>query len=300
MTGITANFARSITWASSQQTYWTIRLMVDKELASDCYRAYAYFRWADDVIDVAAQSGSERIGFITRQRELIDCLYRNERPEDLVPEEELVADLISHDTTPNSGLQSFVRGFVAILEFDACRMGRLISEEELTWYTECLGKSVTDGIQYFVGNGHPYPSAGGRYLAATAAHIAHLLRDMVLDTADGFNNISREYREAHGIGPDDVDGPACRDWVRDRVQQARRYFHEGKHYLDSLDVLRCKIVGYWYCARFEGVLDTIERDGYILRATYDERRHISTWFKIAWLGVSLTLHHIARKGLHRT
>jgi hypothetical protein len=46
-------------------------------------------------------------------------------------------------------------------------------------------------------------------------------------------------------------------------------------------------------------LDTIERDGYVLRATYDERRHLSTWFKIAWLGVSLALQHIARQGLRR-
>ncbi len=56
-------------------------------------------------------------------------------------------------------------------------------------------------------------------------------------------------------------------------------------------------MGYWYCARFEGILDTIERDGYILRAVYNERRKLSTWLKIAWLGVSLTLQHIARRAL---
>jgi hypothetical protein len=53
-------------------------------------------------------------------------------------------------------------------------------------------------------------------------------------------------------------------------------------------------VGYWYGARFEGVLDAIERDDYILRAEYSERRKVSTWLKMAWLGASLTLQHIAR------
>jgi phytoene/squalene synthetase len=296
----TAALARSITWASSKQTYYTARLMVDRDLVDDFYRAYAYFRWADDTVDaptsndVSSQSDAERISFIKRQSELIGCLYRHDCPDGLTPEEEMVADLIRHDRGDNSGLQSFIHNMLAIIEFDAYRRGRLISQDELTWYSDCLAKSVTDGIQYFVGHGHPSPVSDDRYLAGIGAHIAHLLRDTFLDIADGFINIPREYLEAHGIGPEDMDSPPFRAWVRDRVEQAREYFREGKRYLDDLNVLRCKIVGYWYCARFEGVLDTIERDGYILRAEYDERRKFSTWLKMPWLGVSVTLRHIAR------
>jgi len=294
---ITADLARSITRASSKQTYYTARLMADKDLVSDCYRAYAYFRWADDIIDVSSQSSDERISFINRQRELIDLLYRDERLDDLTPEEEIIADLINHDRGENSGLQSFIRNFLAVLELDAHRKGRLISQQELTWYANCLGKAVTDCIQYFIGNGHPYPTTDNHYLAATAAHITHMLRDMVPDTADGYINIPREYLEAHGISPDDVDSPPFRAWVRERVDLARGHFREGKRYLDELDVLRCKIVGYWYCARFEGVLNTIERDGYVLRPVYNERRRLASWLKIAWLGVSVSLRHIARRSL---
>jgi phytoene/squalene synthetase len=292
----TAALARSITWGGSRQTYYTARLMVDKDLVDDCYRAYGYFRWADDVVDESSQSSGERISFIRRQRELIGRLYRNERPDNLTPEEEIVADLISHDSEENSGLASFIHNFLAILEFDAYRKGRLISQEELTWYSNRLGKAVTDCIQYFIGNGHPYPDTEGHYLAATAAHITHMLRDMVEDTADGYINIPREYLEAHHISQEDVESAPFRAWVQGRVEQARQYFKKGKRYLDGLDVLRCKIVGYWYCARFEGVLDAIERDGYTLRAVYNERRKISTWLKMAWLGVSLSLRHIARRG----
>jgi phytoene/squalene synthetase len=303
MTNATAALAASITRLSSKQTYYTARLLVDRDLVNDCYRAYGYFRWADDVVDasasgdVSSQSTDERISFIKRQRELIDRLYGNGRPDDLTPEEEIVADLISHDDGKgeNSGLESFIRNFLAILEFDAYRKGQLISQEELTWYSDCLGKAVTDCIQYFIGNGHPYPDSENRYLGATAAHITHMLRDMVSDTADGYINIPREYLEAHSISPADVESPAFRSWVRGRVDQARRYFRDGKRYLDQLDVLRCKIAGFWYCARFEGVLDAIERDGYVLRAEYDERRKLLTWLKMAWLGVSVTLRHLARR-----
>ncbi len=306
----TAALAQSITWTGSKQTYYTVRLMVDRDLVDDCYRAYGYFRWADDIVDAPAstdaavsndvfsQSDDERVSFIRRHKELLNRLYRNERPHDLTPEEEMVADLISHDNRgENSLLQSYIRHFLAILEFDAYRRGRLISQAELTWYSNCLGKATTDGIQYFIGNGRPYPASHDRYLGATAAHIVHMLRDMLEDTADGYINIPREYLEAHGIGPEDLDSPAFRAWVRGRVELAREYLREGKRHLDTLDVLRCKLAGYWYCARYEGALDTIERDGYLLRAEYNERRKLSTWLKMAWLGLSVTLRHIARRGL---
>jgi phytoene/squalene synthetase len=291
----TTTLARSITRASSKQTYYTAHLLVDKDLVDDCYRAYAYFRWADDMIDLCSQSTGECISFIRRQKELVDRLYRHERPDDLTPEEEIVGDLISHDRGENSGLRSYIYNFLAILEFDARRKGQLISQQELTWYSNCLGKAVTDDIQYFIGNGHPYPDTGNRYLAATAAHITHMLRDMVEDIPNGFINIPREYLAAHGLSPEDVDSPAFRAWVRERVELARQYLREGKRYLDELDVLRCKIAGYWYCVRSEVVLDVIERDGYILRAEYNGRRSLSTWLKMAWLGASITLRHITRQ-----
>jgi phytoene/squalene synthetase len=294
----TATVAQSITWASSKQAYYTARLMVDKDLVDDFYRAYAYFRWADDMVDeptandVPCQSNEEVISFVQRQRGLIDRFYRNERPDDLAPEEEVVADLISHDRGESSGLQSFIRNMLAIIEFDAHRRGKLVGQQELIWYSRRVAQSVTDGIQYFVGNGHPYPDADGRYSAALGAHITHLLRDTLPDTADGFINIPREYLKAIDIRPEDVDSRPYRAWVRERVEQARQQFRVGKCYLDQLDVLRCKIVGHWYCARFERVLETIEQDDYYLRRHYEESRNLSAWLKIAWLGFTVTLRHI--------
>lgn len=297
MSEASASLAHAIIRVGSKQSYFTARLMVDKNLVNDFCRAYAYFRWADDVIDVFSRSDDERISFIERQKQLVDSFYRKERPGDLVPEEKIAADLINHDRGENSGLQSFIRNMLAIIEFDANRKGRLISQQELTWYTNRLGKSVIDGIQYFIGNGHPYPTTDNRSLAAIAAHIAHLLRDMVRDTADGFINIPREYLESNGISPEDIDHPKFLAWVKDRVQLARQYFRLGKLYINQLEVLRCRIVGLWYCARFESVLDTIERDGYLLRAKYNEKRKLSTWLRIVWLFPSVSFQHIFSRGL---
>jgi phytoene/squalene synthetase len=291
MTVATASMAQSITFTGSKQTYYTARLMVDKDLVNDFFRAYAYFRWADDFIDVSSQSDQERLEFIQRQRSLIDGLYDRKRFDTQSPEEDILAELISHDQNTNSGLQSFIRNMFAIIEFDAHRKGKLISQEQLDWYSDRLGRSVTDGLLYFIGNGQRYPESGNRYLAAIGAHIAHLLRDMLPDIMDGFINIPREYLDTHGITPDEITNPAFRNWVKERVDLARFYFDEGQKYLDRLNVLRCKIVGYWYSARFMGVLDAIERDEYVLRQDYKERYRLPSWLRIFWFAISTTLKH---------
>ena len=200
MKNSSAALARSITRSSSKQSYAIARLLADRDLVDDCLRAYAYFRWADDVIDVCSRSAEERLIFIRGQKRLVDRLYEGERPDDLTPEEEMVADLIAHDRAENSGLQSFIRCFVEVLEFDAGRKGKLISQAELTWYSGQLGKAVTDAIQYFIGNQHTYGGSHNHYLAATAAHVTHMLRDMAEDLSEGFINVPNEWLAEHDFG----------------------------------------------------------------------------------------------------
>jgi len=217
----------------------------------------------------------------------------------MLPEKEILAKLIDNDREDNSGLRSYIHNMLAIVEFDAYRKGKLVSQQKLNWYSQCVAKSVTDGLQYFIGNGHPYPDVRGRYAAAIAAHITHLLRDTRKDTTDGFINIPQEYLEAYDISPGDIDSPPYRSWVRARVEQARKLFKEGKRYLDQLDVLRCKIVGHWYCARFELVLETIEQDEYYLRPEYKERQNLSAWLRIIRLAITISLRHYLSRQWHK-
>jgi phytoene/squalene synthetase len=288
------SLARSITRNASKQSYYTARLLVDKPLEEDCYRAYGYFRWADDVIDQECQTRQERLAFIQSQIDLVEQLCRGQRPEGLMPEEEIIADLIDHEPGDACKLRSYIRNFLAILMFDAERKGRFITQKELTWYSERLGVAVTDAIQHFIGNGHPYLEDEVRFLAANAAHITHMLRDYVEDIKEGYFNVPSDYLEQNNIQPDDIESAAFKAWVEQRVDLARDYFEQGKLYLDKLDVLRCKLAGHWYCLRFEGVLKTIEKDGYTLRPNYDTRNKISTWIKFLGLGIAVTFRHAFR------
>ena len=54
---MTSSLASAITKAASKQTYYTIRFLVDRPLVDDAFRAYAYFRWVDDVVDAVASTG---------------------------------------------------------------------------------------------------------------------------------------------------------------------------------------------------------------------------------------------------
>ena len=290
-----ATLARSITWSSSKQSYITARLLADRDLADDCLRAYAYFRWADDTIDISLRSCEERTAFIARQKDLIDRLYMHEYPLGLSPEEEMLADLIAHDRRSDSGLQSFIRNFMAVIEFDAHRTGRLISQRELAVYTTCLATAVMDGLLYFIGNGHPYPRTPDRTMAVVGAHLTHMLRDTLEDLPVGFINIPAEEIEARNIHLDDVESEPFRQWVMGQVQQARSSFREGKGYIDSLDVLRARLAGVWYCARFERILDAIERDGYRLRREYSERHSLAAWIEMIHLALQVTLEYISRQ-----
>jgi hypothetical protein len=272
----------AITKAASQQTYYTIRFLVDRDRVDNAYRAYAYFRWVDDWLDESALTQIERIAFVERQRALVDVCYHGEPPHDLTTEEWMLVDLLRSDNEPNTGLQLYVRNMMALMAFDAHRRGRLITQAELDDYTRYLAVGVTEALHYFIGHNDPSPHTDGRYLAVTGAHITHMLRDTCEDTAAGYFNISREFLESQHLDPFNVGSTAYRAWVKSRVQCARACFESGRAYLAQVANHRCRLAGYAYMARFQGVLDAIEREDYWLRSDYEDCKRLSTVLRMLW------------------
>ncbi len=279
--------AASITKAASKQTYYTVRYLVDHRRVPDAYRAYAYFRWIDDRIDQVVLDNSERVAFIDRQKAIMDSCYRGQRPGHLSTEEHMLADLILADQEKNSGLQSYIRNMMAVIDFDARRRGRLISRLELTRYSRSLAAAVTEALLYFIGHGQPSPQNGARYLAVTGAHITHMLRDTLEDIQAGYFNIPREYLAAKGIGPQDVESAPYRAWVQERANLARACFKSGKDYLAQVENIRCRIAGYAYIARFEVILDVIERLDYRLAPEYPQGRGLGAVMRMSGSMLSL-------------
>jgi phytoene/squalene synthetase len=266
------SLAESITKSASKQTYYTIRFLADRERIADAYRAYAYFRWVDDILDAEAGAGSERSDFCQRQKSLLESCYRGESVRGVNAEEQMLVELIQHDTAKNSGLKSYLHHMMLVMAFDANRRGQIISQTELSEYTRLLANAVTEAMHYFIGHSCYSPQNEARYLAVSAAHITHMLRDTVDDIRAGYYNIPREVLEENRITPQDVESDAYRAWIRSRVQLARKYFKAGREYLSQVENLRCRLAGFAYTIRFEWLLDTIEREDYFLRSQYNERK----------------------------
>ena len=276
------HLAADITKSASKQTYYTIQFFVDRERVTDAYRAYGYFRWVDDVIDAEAGLMSDKIAFADRQKSLLESCYRGKTLDDLCAEEWMLVDLVRNDTEKNSGLQTYLRNMMDVMIFDAKRRGQVISQAELFDYSHKLAKAVTEAMYYFIGHDDSSTCHEARYMAVTAAHITHMLRDALEDGDNGYFNIPREYLQARGILPQDVKSQAYREWVCGRVQVARGYFKLGRECTAQVKNLRCRLAGHAYTARFEWMLNVIERDDYCLRSEYPERKSIKAGLWMIW------------------
>ncbi len=295
-----AALAAAITRAASKQTYYTVRLLVDKARVDDAFRAYAYFRWVDDCLDSNALTMPERLAFLRRQQALVESVYRGTPLDNLTPEESLLVELTREDTDKNSGLYAYISNMMAVMAFDAVRRGRLISQRELNDYTRALGVAVTEALHYYIGHCCHSPHSELRYQAAMGAHIAHMLRDAIDDASVGYYNIPREVLSLHGIDPEDIESQAFRDWVETRVRQARACFKAGRAYLAQVENLRCRVAGYAYIRRFEVVLDAIEREHYVLRAGYPERKSGGRTVDLISWSLWMGLTHRPAKSLQDT
>lgn len=286
--------ASTITRAASKQTFYTIRFLVDRPRVEDAYRAYGYFRWVDDILDADSAStpglselkASQRKAFLDRQKSLLEACIRGQAPRDTNIQENMLVELVQSDRGTNSGLRDYLRTMMLVMDFDVGRRGRLVSHVELSQYTRWLAIAVTEAMHYFIGHDAPAPSDETRYLAVSAAHITHMLRDTYDDLRAGYYNVPREVLEANRIGPQDVQSEAYRAWVESRVRLAREYFEDGKAYLRRVQNPRCRMAGFAYAARFEWLLDTLEREGYCLRPDYAERKRIGTGVRMSWSALS--------------
>ena len=84
--------------------------------------------------------------------------------------------------------------------------------------------------------------------------------------------------------------PPTGPWVQGRVELARAYFKAGEVYLAQVENLRCRLAGYAYMARFTGVLDAIERNGYRLQSGEPGRKPLGAGLHMGWDVLSMALN----------
>jgi phytoene/squalene synthetase len=269
---------------ASRQSYLTIRWLADRAYRADAFALYAYFRWLDDAVDELLADRDQRLTFVVRQRNLLARAVDGETAADLSPEEALLVGLVRPDRASSGGeiradtldgrtdgLLLSLRSMLDVMEFDARRRGRSVTQHELDDYTRDLAVAVTEALHHCIGHGQGSPQDETRYVAVTGAHVAHMLRDLAEDLGSGYLNVPAGLLGDGHVSLEDLHAPAMRAWVRDRVDLARSCFTTGRRYLADVENARCRLAGHAYIARFEWVLDAVERDGYRLRQGYPER-----------------------------
>jgi len=302
---MTQSMASAITRAASKQTWYTIRFVVDRARVEDAYRAYAYFRWVDDIIDAetspspgpAEAQAAQRRRFLDRQQSLLDSCLHGEFPQSASRHERMLIDLVRHADPLDAGLHAYMRNMMSVMAFDCRRRGSVVSEAELSEYTSWLAIAVTEAMHHFIGHGAAAPQDETRYMAASGAHILHMLRDTYPDMRAGYFNVPRELLNAHSIGPAAVDSLAYRTWVESRVHLARRRLDGGKVYFGRVESVRHRLAGLAYVARFEWLIETLEHDGFRVRAEYPERARVATAMRMSGLTVArlVTVRGMAKR-----
>src|SRR5258708_5051440 len=184
-----SKLAIRITSETNKQTYYTIRLLVDRDRIANAFRAYAYFRWVDDWLDCGETKREDRLTFIARQQAVMECAYEGVLLPNLSVAERMLADLIRSDQDSYSGLGAYIRNMMAVMAFDAHRRGRLASQDELSHYTQHLAVAVTEALLYFIGHERMAPPGEARYMAVIGAHVTHMLRDAIEDSDAGYFNV---------------------------------------------------------------------------------------------------------------
>lgn len=275
-----AELARSITRAASRQTDLTIALLVDRRRVDDAYRAYAYFRWVDDLLDDASSADVVRRAFLESQRRLIAAAYRGDARA-ATPEERILLDLVAGDRRRETGLGLYLRHMMDVMAFDVERRGRLVSAADLAGYSRSLAIAVTEALYYFIGHDLRSPKGPARYQAVIGAHIAHMLRDLPEDFSLGYFNIPPEVLGNRPLDRVDFHDPVVTRWVRGRVALARRGLCEGRAALRDVESLRCRVAERAYTLRFEAVLSQIERAGFVLRPGLGEMGSHDAWLMLA-------------------
>jgi phytoene/squalene synthetase len=291
---MSASLASAITKAASKQTFYTIRFLVDRSRMDDAYRAYAYFRWVDDVLDAEGAPSAasdevqrlERERFLERQRSLLDGCLRGHPPRVLNPPESMLVVLVRHADLEDGALEAYLRHMMRVMDFDVVRRGRLVSEVELNEYTRWLAVAVTEAMHHFIGNGSAAPRDETRYRAVAGAHILHMLRDTAADLRAGYYNVPREWLERFSIGPGDLHCDAYRSWVAARVGLARANLEAGRAYYGRVQSPRHRLAGLAYMARFEWLIEQLEQDEFMLRPRYDDVRSLGTGLRMSWLTIA--------------
>ena len=240
----------------SSTTTYLISLLLPRKHRRFFWLWYSYLRWVDDTVDRAAESRQHRCDFLDRQMELLRVLYEGKSPK-LCDEEEFLGTLVAYDRGRGELLQQPLREMLVAMRFDIERERALADHAELHRNYEREVSSYLFTIAYVCA----VPVTPARIPgseAAKGAKIAHILRDFIVDCADGQFNISRQEIAAYRLELKSINtqitGLAGRRWVAVKVRIAERQLSSGLQDVSQVGGARYRIIVAILVAKYQTYL----------------------------------------------
>lgn len=203
---------------------------------------YAYFRWADDVVDAPARDTARVREFMVRQDGIIRGAITPQQPA----ERALCWALA--DTQLGPRLQPAVERMAEALCYDAHRDANPIPATDLQRQVERIGDAFVEAI--WVCSGGEGAPAAPALLLARAATATHMLRDRVEDQALGYCNLPRERFGAEVPPP----GPELDAWLEERATEVGGWFEQGLAEVGAIQPTRTRRLVQLLGKRYHRVL----------------------------------------------
>jgi phytoene synthase len=191
------------------------------------YAAYAYCRWADDIVD---ENREEPLKTLDEWHRELDACYDN-RPAH--PITIALADALKHFAIPKSA-------FVALI--DGCKQDLVKSRyenfEELLHYCELVAASISDISLSIFGYRSDSAIEHGRSLS-TALQLTNVTRDVGDDLARDRIYVPLDELRRFGVTEADVfnrvESKEMRALIEFQIERAESYFRAAEPLLDELD-----------------------------------------------------------------
>jgi hypothetical protein len=212
-----------------------LRLLATRDRFQTFAQVYAYFRWADDIVDAPGRDPREVCAFAAGQDELI----AGRRPPATPEEQGLVEALKVPAVRPA------VHSMWSALVFDAARGEEPLAPEALDAQIARVGDAWTLAAAWAAGEDAALP--GGVFELARAATRVHTLRDVSVDLTLGYRNFP----------PSATTDAGMRAWRREMAARARAGFAAGREALPGVRRRRARILLWLMAWRYERVLTTV-------------------------------------------
>jgi phytoene/squalene synthetase len=224
---------------------------------------YSYLRWVDDFVDDINIDRAEQKDFLLGQSKIINSLYKKDKPKIKNHLEKAVSEVVTFDIEKGCSLKSVIKEMFEVFDFDLKRKNSIPDFKEFNEYSKKIGDAYTRALLFFLA---PTLNYREKYsISAYASHQIHLLRDFSRDKENGYFNISKEEINKYNIKKDFSQDKAFTLWVKDKIENIKSLFLEGKKTFAEIPILKVRLTGYLYCSRYERIISRIERNDYKLK-----------------------------------